>query len=152
MEGLSFIFRRMTFKDSVNATKMERRIFPDNPVLIFDLILNASRGNICYVCLVEEEIVGAVRVADKPEENCYEVTSLAVAQSYRRMGIGKELMEIALRAIRHAGQRNKVRLDVRAKNRGAFKLYRSLGFCEVMRKKNVYYFGDDGITMEKFLQ
>ncbi|HLF82885.1 MAG TPA: ribosomal protein S18-alanine N-acetyltransferase [Blastocatellia bacterium] len=65
------------------------------------------------------------------------VNNVAAHQEYRRMGIGRSLMEAA---IDEAGRRGvaQVILEVRASNEGAQLLYRDLGFGFVGRRRDYY--------------
>lgn len=65
------------------------------------------------------------------------VNNVAAQQDYRRIGIGRSLMEAA---IDEAGRRGvaQVILEVRASNEGAQLLYRDLGFGFVGRRRDYY--------------
>ncbi|MBQ7385112.1 MAG: ribosomal protein S18-alanine N-acetyltransferase [Ruminococcus sp.] len=78
--------------------------------------------------------------------------NLAVLEAYRRKGVGKALMQELLNEC--------VKLDlafatleVRASNTPAVKLYESLGFTEVGRRKNYYKEPlEDALLLTKFLK
>jgi ribosomal protein S18 acetylase RimI-like enzyme len=57
-----------------------------------------------------------------------EIVTLDVAPEHRRRGLGRRLMEEALRAIRKRGHR-RAALDVDRDNAAAIALYRALGFA-----------------------
>ena len=65
------------------------------------------------------------------------VNNVASHQDFRRIGIGRSLMETA---IDEAGRRGvaEVILEVRASNEGAQLLYRNLGFAFVGRRRDYY--------------
>ena len=65
------------------------------------------------------------------------VNNVASHQDFRRIGIGRSLMETA---IDEAGRRGvaEVLLEVRASNEAAQLLYRSLGFAFVGRRRDYY--------------
>ena len=70
-----------------------------------------------------------------------EVLTVVVAPSHRKRGIGRQLVESHLRRLRNM----KVRalfLEVGETNVAAKKLYASLGFAEVGRRKNYYRTAD----------
>jgi ribosomal-protein-alanine N-acetyltransferase len=57
-----------------------------------------------------------------------EIVTLDVAPEHRRQGLGRRLMQAALRAIRQSGRR-RAALDVDRDNAAAIALYRTLGFA-----------------------
>ncbi|HEX7120762.1 MAG TPA: ribosomal protein S18-alanine N-acetyltransferase [Gemmatimonadaceae bacterium] len=66
-----------------------------------------------------------------------ELANLAVAESYRRCGIGRLLLESAMARARARGAREMF-LEVRASNHGAQELYASKGFRPVARRRAYY--------------
>ena len=95
----------------------------------------------CLVLVAEQEgvVVGfveaSVRVPERPDEAealwCG-INNLAVAQRWRRQGIGTLLVEAAEAWSRHKGVAQ-VRLDVFEFNRAARTLYEGLGYRTVSR-------------------
>ena len=75
------------------------------------------------------------------------ITNVAVAEPFRRMGLGSRLVE----ALTGYGCRNRldsITLEVRAGNQGAIALYTRQGFVPVGRRKNFYRFPvEDAILM-----
>jgi len=65
------------------------------------------------------------------------VNNVAAHRDYRRMGIGRSLMEAAIDEARGRGVAQ-VLLEVRASNESAQQMYRSLGFCFVGRRRDYY--------------
>ena len=78
------------------------------------------------------------------------IISLAVDKKYRRRKFGTQLVQTALDIFKKFGI-EKVKLEVRAKNKGAIKFYKSLGFKEENRIPQYYENGDDAVVMKKEL-
>ena len=68
--------------------------------------------------------------------DCY-ITNIAVSQDYRRLGIGKALLNTF---IKHAEKQNYnfISLEVRESNTPAINLYKSFGFKKVGIRKDFY--------------
>ncbi len=84
-----------------------------------------------FVWLEDGRIVGNVTLS--PDEGRFDrflISNVAVKPSYRRQGIARALMEMAIDHIRGRGAQW-VLLNVRPQNFGAIKLYRDLGFQEI---------------------
>ena len=84
-----------------------------------------------FVWVADGQVVGNVTV-NRPTGHAYrwQISNVAVLDRYRRQGIGRQLVEAA---IRYAGSHNgqTAYLFVREDNPPAIQLYRSLGFAEV---------------------
>lgn len=85
------------------------------------------------------KIVGYILYWLLPDE--VDIHNIAVHQEFRRMGIGRTLLDHAIRA---AQERASVRLtlEVRKSNSVAQKLYLSLGFVVTGERRG--YYSDDG--------
>ncbi len=76
------------------------------------------------------------------------ITSVTVAKSHRGLGYGREQMHHLNQLARDAGART-MTLEVRESNLPARRLYESLGFAPVGRRKGYYSrSGEDAIIME----
>lgn len=73
------------------------------------------------------------------------ILDVAVAQEFRRMGIGKWLLQTVLDLMRD-NLVYEVFLEVRKSNAAARDLYNALGFREAFERKN-YYGDEDAIVM-----
>ena len=95
--------------------------------------------NRIYLAADEDGVVvgfaGAMLVADEAH-----VTNLLVDPSWRRKGIGYELMKTLIEAAVEAGARH-LTLEVRSANEAARALYARLGLAPVGIRKG--YYGDD---------
>jgi ribosomal-protein-alanine N-acetyltransferase len=65
------------------------------------------------------------------------ITTLAVAEEYRRRGIGRAIMLQLLRRGQERGMTCST-LEVRAGNSAAIELYKSLGYLDTARRKGYY--------------
>jgi ribosomal-protein-alanine N-acetyltransferase len=75
-----------------------------------------------------------------------EILNLAVNPSERRQGLGRRILDMALRVARKMGI-EKVMLDVRAGNYPAVSLYQSCGFVRVAVRSHYYSdTGEDALT------
>lgn len=95
------------------------------------------KGPVAYVCrwLVADEM---------------QILNLAVHVDHRRRGIARRLMEMVLEEGRRTGVAG-VTLEVRDGNLEAVKLYESLGFAQVGRRRDYYGTGRDGVLMTLLL-
>ena len=66
-----------------------------------------------------------------------DMMNLAVDPEYRRMGVGKKLVEKLIDALSEEAVHS-LTLEVRASNENAIRLYQSMEFKEVGRRKNYY--------------
>lgn len=86
----------------------------------------------------------------REDETCGHVLNIAVAPTYRRMGVGARLIS-SLEDIFKMRGLTCARLEVRASNLEAQRLYTKLGYTPTRRVPR-YYGDEDGILMEKSLE
>jgi ribosomal protein S18 acetylase RimI-like enzyme len=101
---------------------------PPNAVRKF-VMDNIARHTPQFVAVADDEVVGWCDVIPKPRPSQQHsgVLGMGVIASYRRRGIGRSLMDAALKAARETGM-TRVELTVRVNNEPARKLYESFGF------------------------
>ena len=75
-----------------------------------------------------------------------EILTLAVLPDARRQGLGRDLLCAAMRRAAETDARTMF-LEVAEANGAARRLYTSLGFTEVGRRKRYYANGDDALAM-----
>ncbi len=80
-----------------------------------------------------------------------DIQTIAVAESARRGGLGRVLMQQLIAEARSRGA-EEVFLEVRADNDSAQNLYHSLGFEQLAVRKGYYQGGVDAIVMRLALQ
>jgi len=98
-------------------------------------------------CSPEEEIVGYIGAWQVLDE--VHITTLAVAEKYRRHGIASRLVETLLAAAAKKGTRF-ITLEVRPSNMAARKFYEKFGFNTLGRRKR-YYSDEDALIMTREL-
>jgi ribosomal-protein-alanine acetyltransferase len=96
------------------------------------------------VAICEKRVVGFLVSRALNGSEC-EILNLAVSPQFRRAGIGRLLVESLL-----AGFAGPVFLEVRASNRAAAGLYKSIGFEEVSRRPNYYDSPSEAAIVMKF--
>lgn len=78
-----------------------------------------------------------------------DMMNVAVHPDYRRQGIGEQLILSLVEKLKARGSRI-LRLEVRASNEAAQKLYEKLGFRQLGRRKNYYrHPKEDGLILGK---
>lgn len=145
-----FMPDRMREEDLPRVVEIERACFSDpwsaasflyeirdNPLAVNLTLRDRTDGTLAaYACLwiLDGEL---------------HINNVAVDSSFRRLGLGRQLME---EAIAEGSRRDcgKALLQVRPTNDAALALYRSLGFVATGRRRRYYSdTGEDAILMEK---
>jgi ribosomal-protein-alanine N-acetyltransferase len=85
--------------------------------------------------------MGGFLIARKAADEA-EILTFCVAPACRNMGLGRALLETAVKELRSAGIRQ-LFLEVEEGNEAALKLYRSLGAVEVGKREGYYEHGAD---------
>ncbi len=142
------MIRHFSFADLDEVLDIERQAFPKSPYdlatfvnlqwfypeTFFVYVNPSSRGG-------EDQIVGYIIFSKDGH-----IISIAVLPPWRRKGIGRQLLELALRA---PGIR-KIWAEVRVSNQGAQAFYFSLGF-QVMGRVPNYYGNEDALIIQRGL-
>lgn len=80
------------------------------------------------------------------------ITNIAVSKDYRRLGLGKKLLEELIKLCEEK-EVSSMTLEVREDNEPAKELYKAYGFIESGRRTNYYHdVGKDAIVMWKKLE
>lgn len=103
------------------------------------------------VATVNGKLVGyvVVDVEERDGKKVGHILNLAVEEGFRRIGIGRALMEAATSYVKASGALE-VWLEVRESNLVARKFYRGIGFVEKGKVRG-YYGDEDAIVMYKNL-
>ena len=92
-------------------------------------------GYCCWICEMDGQPVGhgvmSVAVGEA------HILNLCIAPDHQRKGLGRRLLERLLR-IASQHRADTAYLEVRVSNRPARRLYRSIGFTEVGRRRDYY--------------
>ena len=143
-----FLIRRFTPTDYEKVIEIEKEAFNEfNPLLFMMAYDSSSDGfliaenNGCAIGF----IVGVVSASDEVR-----ILSLAVSPMYQNRGIATALLKKFIEIYRAKGILS-IKLEVRASNLRAQKLYMSLGFNTVKIIPSYYTDGEDGFQMVKLL-
>lgn len=138
-------FRRLRPMDIAGVMRIEEKCFEEVDRFPLEYyISNLEKGWTAYV--VGFPVRAVIWLAPFGKE--LELVSLATLPRYRRRGYADMLVEYAIARMRDGRYLN-IKLDVRASNKGAIKLYKRHGFKKVKRKKKYYNDGEDAWEMCK---
>lgn len=142
--------REMTSEDISTVENIEKSIFslPWSSASFQDAI--DSPNNIYLVCEVDGEIAGYCGLWTVLGEG--NITNMAVADNYRRMGIAERLMTEMERRGKELDV-NTFFLEVRVGNTAARSLYRKMSYKEIGTRKRFYERPiEDAIVMSKICE
>jgi RimJ/RimL family protein N-acetyltransferase len=117
-----------------------------------------EEGKLLVVAEIDGEIVGSADLHNGERRRIQHVATvgITVLKNFRRLGIGKALMETLIEWASDHPVIEKIALGVFANNTGAISLYKKLGFVEEGRKvKEIKIAPDnyvDSILMYKFIK
>ena len=104
-----------------------------------------EKGGCILVAVADSLPVGVVALR-KLENGVYELTKMAVDETYRKEGIGRKLMQACIDKGKELGLQKLILYSNRTHNAPAISLYWKMGFVEVAMGDAVYARGD--IKME----
>jgi len=109
-------------------------------------------SSVSLVALVNNEIAGFIigLIYDWGREKIGHIVTLDVALKHRRKGVGMKLLKDLELKFKEMGV-DSCYLEVRADNKAARRLYRSLGYKRVRTLKDYYGRGVHGIQFKKLL-
>jgi len=150
--GMKYDIRPLTISQLDECWRLDQRCFIDGEAYsreTFDYLLTAPES-VSYRAVTNGGImVGFVIGLVEPDHTGH-VTTVGVAPEHRRRNLAKRLMGQVEEAFRKRNVRL-VRLEVRALNVAAQKLYESLGYSITQRLPKYYSNGGDGLLMLKSL-
>lgn len=146
---MDILIRLAEEKDISLIAEIERECFttPETENTVREVV--GSPVYEAYVSELDGEVVGhTITMSICGEED---ILSVAVRPSFRRLGIGKMLMDnIIARAV--ANENTDIFLEVRKSNVAAISLYERCGFEKVGERKNFYDLPrEDAVLMKKSL-
>lgn len=109
-----------------------------------------SSSALVLVALRDRRIIGSAVLFFRRANHIARLYSIAVAASERGGGIGESLLIAGERAAKARGSRS-LRLEVRADNAGAHRLYERLGYHRFGSRPGYYEDGHDALRYEKAL-
>lgn len=150
--GMKYDIRPLTISQLDECWRLDQRCFIDGEAYsreTFDYLLTAPES-VSYRAVTNGGImVGFVIGLVEPDHTGH-VTTVGVAPEHRRRNLAKRLMGQVEEGFRRRNVRL-VRLEVRALNAAAQKLYESLGYSITQRLPKYYSNGGDGLLMLKSL-
>ncbi|MHC5797667.1 ribosomal protein S18-alanine N-acetyltransferase [Lacisediminihabitans sp. FW035] len=143
---MSWQLRRATIEDLARIMEIESGTFGTD-AWSSDAMLSDLRNPQCYYLVADRvgfpgELDGYAGLFAPKGAHAGDIQTIAVAESARRGGLGRALMNALIGEARKRGA-TEVFLEVRADNPGPKRLYESLGFAEIAVR--VAYYQPDGV-------
>lgn len=145
----SLLIRWMVADDVPAVYQLEQAIFPA-PWTYESFLYELSNHefNVSLVGIIRQQVV-AYAVANLVANEMH-INNIAVAEAFRRRGIGECLLQMLLK-IGHETQCEVAHLEVRAGNKEAIPLYKKYGFRVVgVRKKYYDVENEDALLMSRY--
>ncbi len=152
------VIRKARKEDIPMVMYINRVSLPENyPEWFFEEHLERW-GEAFYVAEIDGKVVGYVMsrvefgapyVVEGSIVKKGHIVSIAVLEGYRRRGIGRKLMENALRSLREIYECKEAYLEVRVSNLPAIRLYEKLGFRKIRVIPMYYLDGEDAYLMAR---
>ncbi len=142
-------FRAITAMDLVEVYAIEKDSYPHDPWTMGQ-IKEEVAGKSRYYLVAEKggQVIGYAGALKRGDST--DVMTLTVASTFRRQGIGRELLRRLIDWAR-TQKTPSMMLEVRAGNDEAIPLYESFGFVAISRRDNYYGPGMNAIIMKKEL-
>lgn len=155
---ITFNLRPFNPRDLQKVMNINRVCLPENYTSLFFLDLYERFPATFIVAEVEGEVVGYImcRIETGFSNSGFNiikkghVVSIAVMPQYRHAGIGRALLEEAMKGMRKYGAKE-IYLEVRVSNDTAVNLYRREGLTVKRTAKGYYLDGEDAYIMAKKL-
>lgn len=148
---MEVIIRSMKERDLDRIMELERTCFT-TPWSRQSFLLEITKNQLAryFVAEIDGLVVGYGGIWLILDEG--HITNIAVDEKYRRLGLGKRLLE-ELIVLCESYEVKGMTLEVREDNQPAKELYKSYGFIESGRRPNYYQdVGKDAILMWKNLE
>ena len=137
------------WRDLNPVRQLEQVCFPRDAWPLFDIVGVLTLPNVIRLKAVcGHEMVGFVAADLRQRERLAWIATIGVLPSFRRRGVGWNLMEACEARIDLPA----VRLSVRTSNQPAIQMYTSLGYRHIGRWIEYYQDGEDALVMEKVLE
>ncbi len=150
--GMRYDLRPLTISQLDECWRLDQRCFIDGEAYsreTFDYLLTAPEA-VSYRAVTSGGVMVGFVVGLVEPDHTGHVTTVGVAPEHRRRNLAKRLMAQVEEGFRKRHVRL-VRLEVRALNTPAQKLYESLGYSITQRLPKYYSNGGDGLLMLKSL-
>lgn len=151
MKTSELIYRRLAEEDLPAVAALETLCFPTPWTAGQYAAVLRQGGCAVFGALKGRNLAGYIAVGIQPGIGEMEVYNIAVAEEFRRSGIGKRLLRLALEAAALNDVTQAI-LEVRVGNAPARALYRSLGFENVGVRAGYYPdTGEDALVLARTL-
>ncbi|KAJ3216935.1 N-alpha-acetyltransferase 30 [Dinochytrium kinnereticum] len=112
-----------------------------------------SWPDLCFTAMAGETCIGVVICKMDRHRDVMRgyIAMLAVANEYRKRGIGSTLVKMAVRTMRDQGA-DEIALETEISNKGAQALYEHLGFLRHKRMSKYYLNGADAFRLKLWLK
>ena len=139
------VFKPLQEKDIKQVHKICSKIFGDSYSI--NEIKNYLKDDplMSFVCLKDNSIIAYILTKQIMDEA--HIHSIGVIQKYRGAKIGNKVINYLIDFCKKKNKK-KLSLEVRSSNISAIKLYSSVGFVPVGRRKKYYKDGTDAILMD----
>ncbi len=143
---MKFLIRKMTLEDIPAVIDLDHKSFSlPWPERSFRFEVTENPASHCWVAEQDGKVVGMIVVWLIVDEA--HVATIATHPDYRRQGIAKNLLALALRQLIDEGARSSF-LEVRESNFAAQAMYRKFGYEDAGRRRRYYKDNDeDAILM-----
>ena len=159
MQITKVIIRNPTMEDLNRIVFINRECLPENYSLQYFISIISKYQEFCVVAEVDGVVVGYILTRIERITKGHipmrgkrgHIISVAVLPKYRRMGIGKKMMNFVINKLREEGM-DEVVLEVRVSNSAARNLYFKMGFVDDEILKKYYLDGEDAAFMKLVLK
>jgi len=151
MTTSKLIYRQLMENDLPAVADLEAASFPTPWTAEQYTVVIRQGGCAVFGALDGPNLAGYIAVGVQPTIGEMEVYNIAVAERFRRLGIGKKLLRLALEAATINGV-TQAMLEVRIGNVAALALYHSLEFSQVGVRAGYYHdTGEDALVLTRVL-
>ena len=146
--GSPALIEPASWRDLNTLRQLERVCFPKDAWPLWDMVGVLTFPNVVRLkAVLDGELVGFIAADVRSSKRITWIATVGVLPGYRGRGIGSALLEACEQQL----ETPSVRLNVRASNRGAIRMYRLAGYQEVGVWSEYYLDKEDALVMEKIL-
>lgn len=148
------IIRELTAIDLPVVISLEREIFKKEAWTVGQFkeeLAGVPLSRFYVLAQIGDEIAGYGGIAQGAPDYEADVHTLAVAEKFRRKGVGRKIMEKLEHWAIERGAKE-IFLEMRTTNIEAKPLYEALGYQVISTRKNYYGSGIDAFVMRKQVQ
>lgn len=147
--GAPAMIETATWRDLNALRYIEKTCFPKDAWPLWDLIGVLTLPNVVRLKAIQDgTMVGFIAGDVRPSQNLAWIATIGVLPEHRGKGIGSALLQTCEKNLEVA----QVRLNVRASNLAAIRLYQQNGYQRAGTWPTYYQDGEDALVMEKRLR